>query len=354
MTKDGTNAPSCNTNAKQIGSERARAPTETPQKDYFEVYIEIITTLLKNEVRSETEIADDCGYAKEGKDKCAHVHRQINKLVSKWNYIEYSDGPRPGYRIRRDLETICHIYDDKHYESIRPDFQESPWLTDLINGIYLPEYRGDGEFLEDLKKMLKTSRWMFEWYLRNTTHAHHTATLGEILGPSIPVEKTPGINEPLLEWLTRKCVFYDQFISCMWLEYDGALKSKTLPEETLRIFDEMKQKSAQGKLKAINYILSFAITQNLAQCADVIRDNDGQVPLFFEDLVKNFNKIAEHMSSDNIDQESLMMAAKEMGDLYNRISKSLGDSSPLNSVSGVIKGIGPKSKIIMEQSVKGS
>jgi hypothetical protein len=352
MTNDGTNGPSGNANAKQIGSERAGAPPETPKKDYFEVYIEIISTLLKNEVRTETEIADNCGYAKEGKDKCAHVHRQIKKLALKWNYIEYIDGPRPGYRIRRVLETICHIYDDKHYASIRPDFQTSPWLTDLINGIYLPEYRGDGEFLEDLRKMLKTCRGMFEWYLRDTTHPHHTATLGETLGPSIPMVETPGISSTLLEWLMRKCVVYDLFISCMWLEYDGALKSKNLPEETLRIFDEMKQKSAQGKLKAINCILSFAITQNLARCADVIRDNNGQAPPFFEDLVKNFNKIAGHMNQDNLDQESLTKAAKEMSDLYAKISKSLDDSSPIDQISGRISGIGPTSKKVMKQSEK--
>jgi hypothetical protein len=352
MTKDRTNVPSGNTNAKQNGSERAGAPLKTLKKGYFEVHVEIISTLLKNEVRTETEISGDCGYEGKGKDKCAHVHRQIKKLASKWNYIEYIGEPRPGYRIRRDLETICHIYDDKHYESIHPDFQTSPWLTDLINGIYLPEYRGDGEFLEDLRKMLKTCPLMFEWYLRDTNHAHHAATLGEILGPSIPMTKTPGIKKPPLEWLTRKCVVYDLFISCMWLEYDGALKSKDFPEKSLRIFDEMKQKSAQHKIEAMHYILSFAITQNLAQCADVIRDNKGQAPLFFEDLVKDFNKIAGHMNSDNIGQESLMTAAMEMGELYTKISKSLDDSSPLDQVSGVIKGIGPMSKIIMNPSVK--
>lgn len=352
MTNNGNPILPVNPNADQIEADSACASSNKVKKKHFEIYIEIVSALLKHEALTEGEIGNECGYKDKGTDRFSNVDRQVKKLESTWNYIEGIGKPRPVYWIRRNFKTICHIYDDKHYESIRPYFQTSPWLTDLIIERYLPEYQGEKESLADVKEMLKTSRLMFEWYLRDTTHAHHTATLGETLGPSIPVVGTPGINKTLLEWLTRKCVVYDLFISCMWLEYDGALKSKTIPEEALRIFDEMKQKSAQGKLKAIDYILSFAITQNLAQCADVIRDNNGQVPPYFEGLVNNFNKIAEHMNSDNIDQESLATTAKEMGDLYNKISKSLGDRSPVDSISGVIKGISPMSKIIMEQSVK--
>ena len=77
--------------------------------------------------------------------------------------------------------------------------------------------------------MLKTSPMMFEWYLRDTAHAHHTATLGEILGPSIPIEKTPGINNALLEWFSRKGMMYDFFLTCLLLEYHDEVEADTLP-----------------------------------------------------------------------------------------------------------------------------
>jgi len=343
MTKDGTNGPSGNTNAKQIGSERAGALPETPKKDYFEIYIEIISSLLMNEVRTETEIADDCGYAREGKDKCAHVHRQIKKLASKWNYIEYGNEPRPGYRIRRDLETICHIYDDKHYKSIRPDFQTSLWLTDLINGIYLPEYRGDGEFLENVKKMLKTSRLMFEWYLRGTTHAHQNASLGEILGPSMPVVKTPGIDNALLKWLTRKCIIYDLFLTCVLLEYGYGVEADTLPGEVSRVRKEMNKKSLDMKLAVINYILSFTMMQNLARCADATRINDGQVPPFFNDIGEKYKAIVQRLHSKDTDMVSLAAAAQYMGTWYNDIIKSLDARSPVYTLTGEILPMGPLS-----------
>jgi hypothetical protein len=358
MTNDGTNGPSGNANAKQIGSERAGAPPETPKKDYFEVYIEIISTLLKNEVRTETEIADNCGYAKEGKDKCAHVHRQIKKLALKWNYIEYIDGPRPGYRIRRDPETICQIYDDKKYKSIRQDFQTSPWLTDLIIMTYLPEYGSDKEFLEDVEKMLKTSRLMFEWHLRGTTHAHQNATLGEIPGPSPPVVKTPGIDNALLKWLTRKCSIYDLFLTCVLLEYRFGMEAGTPSGEVSRVWKEMNQKCLDMKLAAINYVLSFTMMQNLARCADATRLNDGQVPPFFNDIGEKYKAIVQRLHSKDSDTVSLAAAAQDMGKWYIDIIKSLDARSPVYSLTGEILPMGPQSleharKTVFKKTDKG-
>ena len=339
------------TKAKQIKPKTTGAPSNKSKKNHFEIYTEIISTLLKHEALTETEIADECGYKDKGKDKYAYVHRQINKLASTWNYIEHIVEPRPGYRIRRNPKTICHIYDDKKFESIRREFQTSPWLTDLIIERYLPEYQGEKEFLADVKEMLKTSPMMFEWYLRDTTHAHHTATLGEILGPSIPIVKTPGINKTLLEWFSRKGIMYDFFISCLLLEYHDGVEANTLPEELSGRGDEPE--ISDLKLAAINYILSFTMMQNLARCVDAIQNNDGNVPPFFGDIVKNYNTIAEHMNSDKIDQESLETEAADMGDLYNKTCKFLDDRSPVDSISGVIKGIRPMLKNIMKKSDNG-
>jgi len=343
MTNNGNPTLPVNPNSGQIEVDSAGAPSIKVKKKHFEIYTEIISALLIHEVLTESQIGDECGYKEKGTDKYSNVDRQIKKLESTWNYIEYIAEPRPGYRIRRDPETICHIYDDKKYESIRQDFQTSPWLTDLIIDIHLPEYGADKEFLEDVKKMLKTSRLMFEWYLRGTINAHQNANRGKIPAPSQPMVNTPGIDNALLKWLTRNCIIYDLFLTSVLLEYRYGVEADTLPGEVSRVRKEMIQKSLDMKLVAINYILSFTMMQNLARCADATRMNDGQVPPFFNDIGEKYKAIVQHLHSKDTDTASLAAAAQDMGKWYNDIIKSLDARSPVYSLTGEILPMGPLS-----------
>ncbi len=358
MAKKRTKTPSRKTKAKQIKPKTTGAPSNTSKKSHFEIYTEIISTLLKHEVRTETEIADDCGYKDKGKYKYAYVHRQITQLASTWKYIEHIVEPRPGYRIRWNPKTICHIYDDKKFESIRREFQTSPWLTDLIIERYLPEYQGEKEFFADVKEMLKTSPMMFEWYLRGTAHAHHTATLGEILGPSIPIVKTPGINNALLEWFSRKGMMYDFFLTCLLLEYHDEVEADTLPAEVYSVRKEMNQKSSDLKLAAINYILSFTMMQNLARCVDAIQNNDGNVPPFFGDIVKDYNAMTERINPDKTDRESLESEAADMAEIYNKTCNFLRSTAIIDPDSGKVAEMGSvflnyAQKYVMKKSDNG-
>ena len=351
MIKDENITLPDNPNEEQIESEMAGVPLNKVKKKRFKIYTEIISALLKHEALSESEIGDECGYKEKGTDKFSNVDRQIKKLDSTWNYIEHVPESKSKYRIKRDLDLIRLIYDNKIFSAIRSDFSASTWLMEILVKEHMQEFSTDKEFIEDLKKMIRISSSMFNFFLRG--NADLNANLGTILGPPIPLVKTPGLNMAVLKSLTRKCSVYDLFITCMCLDHDVQLMSKDFPEESFQIFDEMKQKSAQNKLKAINYILSFTMMQNLARCADATQDNEGQIPLFFEDLVKNFNTIAKRINSDKTDRESLETAVRDMGDLYNKISKSLDDSSPIDRISGLIVGMGPTSKIVMKKSDKG-
>jgi hypothetical protein len=342
MTKDEDNAPPLNINEGQIESEIEGAPSKTPKKVHFKVYHEIISAFLKNEALTETELADDCGYADKGKDKISYINRQLNKLVSKLKYVEQVPSSAE-FRIKRDLDVIGSIYNNKKFTAIRSDFSTSTWLMHLIVKEHMPEFSGDVEFIEDLKKMVGTSSSMFNFFLREKVNLPINPNLGTIIGPTIPVVKTPGINLALIESFTRKSIVYDMFITCMCLDHDVALMLKTLPDESLQIFDEMKQKSAQSKLKAINYIQSFTTIRSLAQCADATQTNEGKVPLFFEDIVKNYNAITERLNQNNADRESLKTTIREMSETYNRIRDSLDASSTIDRRSGQIVKMGPLS-----------
>ncbi len=329
-----------NPNADQIEANSASAPSKKCNKKRFEIHTEIVSSLLKHEALTEGEIGDECGYKDKGMDKYQNVHRQIKKLESTWNYIEHIENPRPGYRILRNPETICHIYDDKKFELIRREFQTSPWLTDLIIERNLPEYREEKEFVEDVKKMLKTSPLMFNWYLRGTLPSHHTATLGEILGPSLPKVKVTGINNDLLEWVTRKGIVYDFFLTCLLLECQNDIEEDTLPKEACLVRNEMNQKSSDLKLAAINYILSFTMMQNLARCVDAIQNNQGEVPPFFGEIVKDYNTMSERIKPDKTNRESLKTEAADMAELYNKTCEFLRSTSIIDPNSGKVAEMG--------------
>ena len=51
MAKKRTKTPSRKTKAKQIKPKTTGAPSNTSKKSHFEIYTEIISTLLKHEVR---------------------------------------------------------------------------------------------------------------------------------------------------------------------------------------------------------------------------------------------------------------------------------------------------------------
>jgi hypothetical protein len=348
--KDNGNIPSRITpKSKQIKSEISSAPLNTSKKtrkENFQIYREIISALLKHESLTEGEIGDACGYKNKGKNKHQNVTRQIKILVEEWKYIEHVPISPSKYQIKRDLNRIRYLYDDKQFFAIRSDFPASTWLMVLLVKEHMEEYSPDTEFIQDLKKMMTTSSSMFYFFLRSDAHLNEN--LGMTLGTPIPLVKTPGLNAEVLVLLTRKCSIYDLFVTCMYLDHEIPLTSKNLPGTSRRIFDEMKHKSEQSKLKAINYIMSFTMMQNLIRCINTITDNKGQIPPNFEELVVKFNAITERINSETTDGESLLTAVNDMGEFYEKTSKLLDSSIPLDRRSGQIAGMGKVWKTSMK------
>lgn len=350
MIKHGNTSLPYNQNEEQIEPEMTGAPSEKPKKKYFEIYTDIISALLKNEALTESEIGDVCGYKNKGRDKISNIDRQVKSLATDWYYIERVSKSPSVYRIKRDLDLIRHIYNNEKFLANRSDFSASTWLMQLLIKKHMQEFSGDEEFIEDLKKMVGTSSMMLNFFLRNDAHLH--ANLEKILGSSIPLVKTPGINMAVLESLTRKCIVYDLFVTCMFLDHDVALMAKDFPEKSLQIFDDMKQKSAQHKLGAVNYILSFTLMQNLARCVDSVQSNKGQIPPFFLEIVKNYDTIIQNTNKDMTNLDSLEMVARNTEELYKKVSKFLDDTSTINRLSGKIIEMGPLSKRFMNNRTK--
>jgi len=319
---------------------QARHPKRSKKK-YFGIYTEIISALLKNDTLTESQIGDYCGYKEKGTDKFSNVDRQIKKLVSKWSYVEHVPESPSEYRIKRDLDLIRHIYDNEKFSAIRSDFSASTWLIQLIVKEHMEEFSGDEEFIEDLKKMVETSSSMFEFFLRGTSQAHISANLGLVLGPTLPVVKMPGINRILLKLFTGKCGVYDLFLTTMWLEHGSTLRGKVLSEKILNVYDEMKRKSIQHRLAAIDYVLSYVTMQKIALCIEVIQKNRGRVPPYLVDIVQQYNAIAQGMNPKKTDPDLLMAAARDMSELYKDILKLLEATPTFYKLSGLILPIGP-------------
>jgi hypothetical protein len=361
VTKEQPSKPPVNENVTQIVSKKAGAPSKIDKREYFEISQEIISSLLKHETLTPGEIADACGYGDKGKNRISYVNRQIKDLVSKLNYIEQVSELTSEYRIKRDLDQIRKIYNNNKFSSIRIEFPLSPWLIQLLVKEHMHEFSADKKFIDDLKKMLETSSSMFYFFLRNNVQLNsdlnntdlNIVNLEKILGPTIPGIKITGINMPVIETLTRKCIVYDLFVTCICLDHDLTLLSRDFPIETLQIFDEMKEKSAQNKLEAINYMLSFTRLQNIAWCADAILHNGGQAPPFFEEIVKEFNAFTKGKIPDQEDRQSLKMEIKDMAKLNNKIIKWLSSFSPINTDTGMILEMGQMSDNIMKKIIKG-
>lgn len=351
MMNDGNTDHPINQNAKKIESELTGAPNNKGKKKRNEIHNEIISALLRNEALTESEIGDACGYREKGSDKCPNVHRQIKKLVLKWNYIEKVPETLE-YRIKRDLATIGLIYNDKTFSPSRPEFSESTWFIQFLMSERMPEFREDDEFIGDIKKIVGTSSSMVNFFLRGNINL--TANLGAFLGPAIPTIKTPGLNPDILASFTRKCNFYDLFVDCMCLDHGTSMTSEDLSVDSLKVLNEIKGKSARDKIKAINYIQSFTTMQNLARCIDATKGNDGQVPSIFDDILKDYNTIIERTKPDKTKQESPEKTVRDWEELYNKFSKLLRGSSPINTASGQIPGIGSASKTVIKNRTRGS
>jgi chaperonin cofactor prefoldin len=87
--------------------------------------------------------------------------------------------------------------------------------------------------------------------------------------------------------------------------------------------------------------------QNLARFVYATLNNDNRLPPAFEDVMGNYNAIIEQMTLKKTDLKSLETAVRDMSDLYNKISTSLNDISPIYRITGRIGEMSPTSKIVM-------
>ena len=346
VTKTDITNRATQVNGNQIKSENASARLKRPKKHYYDIHREIIASLLKHEERIMSQLAVDCGYA--GRDKSSNVDDQIITLV-KWGYLEKleRDDASP-YRIKHDLDVVRQIYEDKKFESVRPGFSQSPWLLQFIVQKHLSEFSGDADFIEDLIKMLGTSSMMMIFFLRNNENPR--LSLG-VFGPSLPVAKMSDPPMGFLEPLTRKCIVYDLFASCMCLESNGGLTGQNPSDTSRRVFDEMKAKSVGLKLKTIRYIWSFTLLQTAGRCAEGTRYLDGQVHPVFDDIVDRFNKIINRVPRDVERPEPLEAILHDLDKLANETSQEWDKVSGIDHMTGKVDSIGPLSDKVLKNRI---
>lgn len=170
------------------------------------------------------------------------------------------DSSQKRYRIRKDLALIREIYNDEIYAPFRSDFQRSAWLRELIVRTHLPEFETDKPFLDDVRTMLKTSRLMFEWYLRGIPSKTLNETRVAVLADPLPLPqvKVHGLNTALFEAGRRKCLIYDLYLAWVLGENQDTFKADLVPEKLLTVIEGMRRTSADIKLTALNYALSYA------------------------------------------------------------------------------------------------
>jgi hypothetical protein len=343
MTEDGNAVQAGHQNGNKIRAKRAGAPRNDSRKKYYDIYREIITSLLIHEARWIGELAGDCGY--KGSEKESSVRRQIKRLFEDRRVLERVPGDESRYRIKRDLDLIRRMYEDKTFLAIRPVFGQSPWLLQLIVQKHLPEFSGDADLVEDLGKMMGTSSMMMIFFLRNSEDPG--ISLG-LLGPSLPVAKMSGPPMPFLGPLTRKCIIYDLFASCMCLEFSGGLAGPDLPDTSRQVFDEMKAKSVALKLKTIRRIQSFTLLQTASQCAEETRCINGQVHPLFDEIEDRFNKIVKRLVRDVEDPEPVEAVLQEFDELAEETKNELGSVSVIDPLTGRVDSIGPLSDTVLK------
>ncbi len=101
---------------------------------WTETHLKIIQLLIKSDPRSRNEIALEIGFS------------NPRNIVKHLEYLQRSKnvGPATGpssdplYLLNRDVESILHLYNNRHYKSIQEDIRAMDWfLTALTTG-----YRG--------------------------------------------------------------------------------------------------------------------------------------------------------------------------------------------------------------------
>jgi len=347
MTEDGNAVQAGHPNGNKIRAVRAGASRNEPRKKHHDIHREIITSLLRHEARWIGELAGDCGY--KGSEKESSVRRQIKRLFEDRGVLERVPGDESRYRIKRDLDLIRRMYEDKTFLAIRSEFGQSPWLLQLIVQKHLPEFSGDADFVEDLGKMMGTSSMMMIFFLRNSEDPGISL---DLLGPSLPVMKMSGPPMPFLEPLTRKCIIYDLFASCRCLEFGGGLAGPDLPDTSRQVFNEMKSKSAALKLKTIRHIQSFTLLQTAGRCAEGTRYINGRVHPLFDEIVDRFNKIIKRLIRDVEDPEPLEVVLRDLDDLAEKTKNSLGRVSGIDQITGKVDSIGPLSDTVLKKRSK--
>jgi hypothetical protein len=335
MKKDPENA----TTVEGKGSGNRNGPARpTRSSKHNEVYQRIVCALLAHEALSCGDIADKSGYGDKKSTRYSYVRRQVLDLYKKHLLEREPDSSPKRYRIRRDLALIREIYNDEIYASVRSDFQKSAWLRELIIRTHIPEFETDKAFLDDVRMMLKTSKLMFEWYLRGTPSKTLNETRLAVLADPLPTPKVTvyGLNTAPFEAERRKCQIYELYLAWVLGERQDAFTAGKVQENLLKVIEGMRHISAGIKLTALSYALSYAGLQGMARYADAVQGIEGHPPPVFPNLVHDYNAITRRIDPFAADPETWTTAAKSMRALHTEVTRRLDGESAIDVSSGVI------------------
>ncbi len=335
MKESDENATTVDGN-EAVNREGPARPTRSSKHN--EVYQRVVCALVIHEALTCGDIADKSGYADKKGSRYNYVRRQVEELYTVKHWLEsVPDSSPKRYRIRRDLALVREIYTDEIYAPIRSDFQRSAWLRELIVCTHLSEFETDTAFLDDVRTMLKTSRLMFEWYLRGTpSKTLNESRLAVLADPLPPLVKVYGLNTVLFETGRRKCLIYDLYLAWVLGEYRDAFTANLVPENLLKVVREIKHTSENIKLTALNYAVSYAGVQGMARYADAVQGIEGHPAPVFPNLAHDYNAIIRRLDPYAANPETWTAAAKSMKTLYATTSRVLDGESTIDLSTGLI------------------